>query len=399
MIAAPRRESHGAQYTLTLRAMIRPALIFFVLAASAAATADGARRWVETDRAWDRLPAPEQHGPRATLAAAADTLGDWPIRLAGVSLDRGLLADLAATPDHEPLLRAVRERVGRPVDLTDFLYLLDDLAAAGDNGLRGQTVYLPSGRARGAGILLHPDDVFNGEPRRYGGGRLAIYRPKRPADLKPAADGDPLGPRWTARYRNPGDEESMLEALAAAGGADFAGRIRALLEQFRSQGADAWVFSTVRSRERGYLIYGAFILSRANREATVRQRIETLDELNREWDLDIPIRWRHPDGWRATVNAAEAMANAYNVVYATRSGARYSSHYGAAAADFAAMALPREVTLTAPDGETSRTFDLSDPDHPRDLNLAPEMIEWVEEHFGMKKLRSDYPHWTDASGD
>jgi|AntDeeMinimDraft_5_1070356.scaffolds.fasta_scaffold00221_25 hypothetical protein len=381
-----------------LRTLVLLLLLLLPLAGMAAATAGGSR-WIETDRIWDRLPAPEADGPRATLAAAAETLGDWPIRLAGVSLDGEVLDDLAATPADEPLLRAVRERIGRPVDLTDFLHLLDDLATAGDNGLRGQTIHLPSGRARGAGILLHPDDVFDGEPRRYGGGRLAIYRPQRPADLEPAADGDPLGPRWTARYRNPGDQEAMLEALADAGGTDFAGRIRMLLEQFRAQGADAWVFSTVRSRERGYLIYGAFILSRADREATVRQRVETLDRLNREWGLDIPIQWRHPDGWRATVDAAEAMANAYNVVYATRNGARYSSHYGADAADFAAMNLPRKVTLTTPDGQTSRTFDLSDPDHARDLNLAPAMIEWVEEHFGMKKLRSDYPHWTDVSRD
>ncbi|MFW5969504.1 MAG: hypothetical protein ACOCP9_02595 [Halofilum sp. (in: g-proteobacteria)] len=378
--------------------MLRSLLVLMLSLTGIAAAVAGDTRWIETDRAWDHLPGPADDGTRASLAAAADALGDRSIRLAGVSVDRELLADLAATPADEPLVRAVRERIGRPVDLDDFLYLLDDLAVA-DDGLGDQTVFLPSGRARAAGILLHPDDIFEGEPRRYGGRRLAIYPPERPADLEPADDGDPLGPRWTARYRNPGDEEAMLETLADAGGADFADRIRDLLEQFREQGADAWVFSTVRSRERGYLIYGAFILSRADREATVRQRVETLDRLSREWDLDIPIQWRHPDGWRATVDAAEAMANAYDVVYATRNGARYSSHYGSGAADFAAMNLPREVTLTAPDGETSRTFDLSDPDHPRDLNLAPEMIEWVEEHFGMKKLRSDYPHWTDASRD
>lgn len=376
--------------------MIRPLLVLLLSLAGVTAAAGEEARWIQTDRSWDRLPAPERDGPRATLSAAADALGAWPIRLAGVSLDGQLLGDLAATPADEPLLRAVREGIGRPVDLPDFLYLLDDLAVAGDDGLRGQTVYLPSGRARGAGILLHPDDIFGGQPRRYGGGRLAIYEPERPADLEPAADGDPLGPRWTARYRNPQEEEPLLEALAAAGGADFARRIRTLLHQLRTQGADAWVFSTVRSRERGYLIYGAFILSRADGPDGVRQRIETLERLNREWDLDIPIRWRHPAGWRATVDAAEAMATAYNVVYATRHGARYSSHYGAGAADFAAMDLPREVTLTTPDGKASRTFDLSDPDHPRDLNLAPAMIEWVEEHFGMQKLRGDYPHWSDT---
>jgi hypothetical protein len=374
-----------------------PSLVLVLLSGTATAASDS--RWIDTDRAWDRLPAPESDGPRATLAAAAEALGDRPIRLAGVPLDGALLNALATTPPGEPLLRAVRERIGRPVDLRDFLYLLDDLARVDGSIARGQTVYLPSGRARGAGILLHPDDVFGGEPRDYGHRRLAIYRPQRPADLEPAVDGSPLGPRWTARFRNPEDEESMLAALAAAGGADFAARIRTLLDQFRAQGADAWVFSTVRSRERGYLIYGAFILSRAGNRETVAQRVDTLDRLNRDWDLDIPIRWRHPDGWRATINAAEAMANAYNVVYATRSGARYSSHYGADAADFAAMDLPRSLTLTTPDGQHSRTFDLSNPEHPRDLNLAPEMIDWVEQHYGMKKLRGDYPHWTDTFGD
>ena len=37
--------------------------------------------------------------------------------------------------------------------------------------------------------------------------------------------------------------------------------------------ADAWVFSTVRSRERGYLIYGSFILARADGEAEVARRV------------------------------------------------------------------------------------------------------------------------------
>mgnify|MGYP006435810559 CR=1 FL=1 len=368
-----------------------------LLGAAMGAHADTPRS-LTMDRSWDRLPAANA-GARERLAAAATAIAGRRIELAGVDLDADTLAALADTADHEPLLRAVRERIGRPVDLADFLLWLDDLAAAHATGLAGGTVYLPSGRARSAGILLHPDDVFTDRPRRYGGGRLLLDQPPRPDDLEPAPDGAPPGPRWTARYRNPQEEAAMLEALAAAGGADFADRIWDLLEQFRAQGADAWVFSTVRSRERGYLMYGAFILSRARDRASVEHRAAKLDRLNREWGLDVPISWRHPDGWRATIDAAQAMADAYNVVYATQRGARYSSHYGARAADFAAMALPREVTLTSPDGHTRRTFDLSDPSHPRDLNLAPEMIEWIEKHFEMDKLHSDYPHWTDAASD
>ncbi|MDZ7748724.1 MAG: hypothetical protein U5K43_07665 [Halofilum sp. (in: g-proteobacteria)] len=350
-----------------------------------------------TDRGFERLPAPAAAGARATLAAAADALDGWRVRLAGVDVDGPLLAALAATPAHEPhWCVPVRERLGRPVDLPDFLYFLDDVATAGARGLRGAGVWVPSGRARGAGILVHPDDVFGAQPRRYGGRPLAIFRPARPADLEPAVDGDPLGPRWTARYRNPQDEAARLDALERAGHPGFAARLRELLAQFRAQGAEAWVFSTVRSRERGYLIYGAFILSRADTADAVERRVAELERLNREWGLQVPIRWRHPDGWRATVTAARAMAEAYNVVYATRSGARRSSHYDGTAADFAVVDLPRRVTLRAPGG-AERSFDLSDPAEPRDLNLTPRLIAWVEAHFRLDKLRGDYPHWSDAA--
>ncbi|MDZ7829651.1 MAG: hypothetical protein U5K33_09260 [Halofilum sp. (in: g-proteobacteria)] len=43
-----------------------------------------------------------------------------------------------------------------------------------------------------------------------------------------------------------------------------------------------------------------------------------------------------------------------------------------------------------------RQFDLSGANEARDLNLTPEMIRWVERSFGFKKLRGDYPHWSDA---
>lgn len=353
---------------------------------------------IATDREWDVLPDPAGGNEHLTLAAAGRALGDRTIRLAGVAVDRGELTMLARTPPGEPMLRAVRERLGRPIDLTDFLLFLDDLVVAHARNLEDKTFWVPSGRARRAGILLHPADVFGGEPRHYGGPRLALTRPARPAELEPAADGDPLGPRWTARFENPETEAEKLAAVERTHTRDFADRLRELLRQFRTQGAEAWVFSTVRSRERGYLIYGAFILSRAASEAQAAERIDKLERLKREWGLEVPIRWRHPDGLQATIAAARAMAGAYDVVYATERGARYSSHYSGAAVDFAVLDLPRSVTLTAPGGDTRRTFDLSDPEQPRDLNLTPALIEWVERHFQMRKLRSDYPHWSDAAG-
>jgi hypothetical protein len=123
--------------------------------------------------------------------------------------------------------------------------------------------------------------------------------------------------------------------------------------------------------------------------------VKRIEKLNRDWQLDVPITWRHPDGWRATREAARQMADTYGVDYATEKGAKDSDHYDGAAADIWAVGLPRKLTLVAPDG-AKETFDLADPEQTRDLNLTPELIEWVEEHFRFEKLRTDYPHWGDA---
>ena len=361
-----------------------------ILTVSAAPT--WAAETLDTNRQWDLLPAPNGDEGRQTLAAAAESLQSLDVTLAAEPLTEQRLNELAATPADEPLSRALRESLGQAIDRRDFLLFLDDVARA-----QSERVRVHSGRARRAGILLHPDDVFKGEPRRYGGQVLGIAPPSRPPDLDPAPDGAPLGKRWTARYPNPVDEAERLQALEAEGGDDFRARIEQLIEQLREQGAEVHVLATVRRRERGYLMYGAFTLSRASNQAQVAQRVDELNRLNREWNLDIPIEWQHPDGWQATIEAATQMAETYNVVYATRHGARHSNHYGAGAIDLSVTHLPRHLRLQAPDG-AERTFDLSGADEPRDLNLTPRLIEWIEAHYDVRKLRSDYPHWGDAAG-
>jgi hypothetical protein len=330
------------------------------------------------------------------FAKAASLLGDWTIELAGVPIDGPRLAPFGQ-PSAEPLLRRVREDLGRPVDVGDFLLFLDDVLAAGSR--RGERFHVHSGRARDAGILLHPDDVFLDRPRQYGAkDAVAVDLPVPQPELADAApDGSPPGPGWTARYRNPDDETSMLAALVTERpDADFEARVRALMDQLREAGADVYLASTARSRERGYLMWGAFQLSRATSSAQVEARAKLLDRRNGEWKLDVPIVWRHPDGWKATIEAARAMADSYDVVYATEHGARESNHYGGTAVDVIAVDLPRRLTLTAPDGAT-RSFDLADPSESRDLSLTPRLITWIEEHYGVTKLLADYPHWDDVT--
>lgn len=347
------------------------------------------------DRDWEVLRPDDD--PRAVLRQAGELLGDWTIELAGNAVDGAWLLELADTPDDEPILRAAREKTRQPLDLDDFLLFLDDVLVAGATR-RGERFVVHSGRARAAGILLHPDDVFRGRPRRYGDKhQLEVDQPPPPSTYPPAEDGDPPGPGWTMRYPNPATEAERYAALAAERpDSGFASRIASLLAQIEQQGGQTYLAATVRPRERGYLMWGSFVLSRATSERDVQAVVGKLHHANRMWGLDIPITWSHPDGWTATIQAARQMADAYDVVYATESGARNSNHYGAAAADFVAIGLPRELTLRAPDGAVA-TFDLSDPVNPRDLSLTPPLIDWIEEHFQMRKLDSDYPHWSDTA--
>jgi hypothetical protein len=264
--------------------------------------------------------------------------------------------------------------------------------------LRGQEVWITPGRARRAGILIHPDEVFDEpRPRLYGAlPRLSIERPAVQRDLPPARDGDRLGPNWTMRFRNPESEDEMLAALAERSASpDFEARIRSLMEQLRAQGAEVSLNSTLRSRERGYLMWGADLLRRAESEEALNEAVAKLQSANAEWHLDVPIHWPLPAGWRATREAAREMAETYQVVFASEAGARSSKHYTGEAVDLSAVALPRRLVLRGADG-ARRSFDLSDPAEPRDLSVSPELIDWIEVHFRLAKLRSDYPHWDDA---
>lgn len=354
---------------------------------------------LETNNRWELFTAPEDDAARRQILERASTmLQAWPIDFAGVPITAERLAEIARSPTEEPLLRTTRELLRRPVDLDDFLLFLDDLLLAGARGLPRTPVVLPPGRARNAGLLLHPHDIFKPERAPHygeGEGALLLSAPTSQSGLRAAKNGSVVGPRWAARYRQPGTQQGRLRALAKVN-PDFAARITSLAKQLKDQGAWVLVESTLRRRERGFLIYGSYWLGQADSARDVKKRIRRLDRLERELGLRVPIRWRHPRGWRATVQAAHALAETYGVDYATVGGAKKSDHYDGRAIDMWAVDLPRQLTLRAPDGAV-QTFDLSGPQEPRDLSLTPVLIEWIETHFVLKKLLGDYPHWGDEA--
>lgn len=341
-----------------------------------------------TDRRWDVLPA---EGLAAQLAAAASCFQSRTLDLDGLAVDaKTLRVWSAAAQDPEPT-RALREVARRPLRPEGLVRLLDDLCRA--PALERPT--LTGGRARKSGIFVSVGAVFEGELQRYGGMELAVDPPLDYRSLDAPEDGTVVSSRWAARYLEPESDDDKLAMLRAAN-SGFAGRVVDLVKQLQAHGATVVVESAVRSRARGYLLFGSYWLSRSQTPAEIAHRQARLTAYQSSWAQGVDIDWHHPDGPEASVRAARALADTFGVVYATYRGARNSKHYDGEAVDLSVVGLPRRLRLKAPDGAL-RSFDLSGADEPRDLSLTPVLVDWIELHFGLRKLRRDYPHWSDAS--
>jgi hypothetical protein len=227
---------------------------------------------------------------------------------------------------------------------------------------------------------------------------LIIQAMENLKSIEPAQDHEILGPRWVARYKDSSfleDLEKLKILKNKRPYSAFTERIDSLVSQLRSQGATVRITSTIRDKKRGYLMWGAFSLCHSKTDQAVRKQSKVLNRLNKRWKHNIPIIWSHPDGSKATRRSACRMARAYGVVYSTKNGAKNSKHYVGEAVDLVAVKLPKTLILKAPDGK-STVFNLKTNDwKTRDLNRNNAIITWVEKHFGLKKLREDYPHWED----
>ena len=369
-------------------------MVSFVVALLVSASPPPDGDLLSMNQTWDTLTATTSH--RAKLREAGRKLGWGRINLAGIWIDGVALRAVANIAQDQPLTRVLREAFERPIDVEDFLLFTDDVIRM-KRDLVKHPAHLPAGRARAVGVLLHPHDIFRkGVPRRYA--KTATVVSLAPLTeqitLTPADDGEVVGPRWAARYQQPLTEQGRMRALERAN-PNLAARVRSLIGQLKSQGAAVFVESTVRPRERGYLLYGSFVLSRSKNKKQLLDHIAQLRTFNKDWGLQVPIKWLHPAGWRATIDAARELADTFGVVYATPRGARASDHYDGSAVDLFVVNLPRRLKLRAPDG-ARWTADLSGANESRDLSLSPQVIRWIEKHFHLQKLRRDYPHWRDA---
>lgn len=176
--------------------------------------------------------------------------------------------------------------------------------------------------------------------------------------------GELSGPQWTARF--PTSRE--IDDLAAPFSAKVAGFVAAM----RTAGANVRISATYRPKERAYLMHWAWKIGK-----------QGYDPADVPPMPGVPIIWQHPTQARSR-RAARDMVEAYGMV---QIAALNSRHTEKKAIDMT-ITWSGALSIAEQDGGTKRIAT-----SPR--NGSNALLIDVGAGYGVIKLRSDPPHWSD----
>jgi hypothetical protein len=173
------------------------------------------------------------------------------------------------------------------------------------------------------------------------------------------------GPEWCARFPCSKSLDDLMP--------DFAGRVRAFLSALSHAGARISIADTYRPPQRAYLMHWCCMVGASGQDPDAVPPM-----------ADVAIDWLHGGDVAAARAAARAMMAGYRIRFPA---ALHSRHTQRRAID---MTIGWRGTLAVHDfdGELQRIAS-----GPRSGG-NPKLIE-VGRSFGVIKLASDPPHWSD----
>lgn len=178
------------------------------------------------------------------------------------------------------------------------------------------------------------------------------------------------GPQWCSRY--PGSV-SVADLTP-----DFRDVVRAFISQMEDGGATVRVSATWRPPERVYLMHWCWMIAR-----------EGFPPGNVPMRPDVPIGWVHQTASGASdLGASRAAAEAMVQSYAIRVEPSLTTRHALRLAVDMTISWTGDLTITDFNGRR-RTITSA----PRD-GMNPDLVA-VGATFGVRKLLSDPPHWSD----
>lgn len=204
-------------------------------------------------------------------------------------------------------------------------------------------------------------------PRDPRAGALAASLPElAAAALAPS----PSGPEWCDRFPT----SRSLDDLADP----FRGNARRFVAALRAAGATVSIAATLRPKQRAFLMHHAWRIAKQLEDP---RRVPPMD--------DVPILWAHVDAAGqfdpvASRQAAQAMVDRYGIVVQP---SLTSKHIAGQAMDIS-IGWAGTLEIAGADGAVMRIAD-----GPRNGQNAA--LHLVGRGYGVIKLVSDPPHWSD----
>jgi hypothetical protein len=176
---------------------------------------------------------------------------------------------------------------------------------------------------------------------------------------------EPSGPQWCKRYPGSTSPDTLLS--------DFKGRVWAFISAMEKAGATVQVTATFRPPERAYLMHWCWMIAR-----------QSLDPDDVPLLAGVSIDWAHDGDSTGARAAARAMVQAFDLQYQPSLTSR---HIQRRAID---MTIGWQGTLAIRDFDGNLQHIASTPR----TGSNPELVA-VGASFGVIKLLSDPPHWSD----
>jgi hypothetical protein len=176
---------------------------------------------------------------------------------------------------------------------------------------------------------------------------------------------EPAGPQWCARYPASQSLDDLLP--------DFGDKVHAFISQMQKAGASVSIADTFRPPERAYLMHWACMIGGSGQDPAAVPAM-----------AGVAIDWTCGDAVATARNAARQMMAGYQIQFPAALESRHTQR--------------RAVDMTIGWNGTLTITDFDGQDHtiasgPRD-GSNPQLIA-VGATFGVIKLISDPPHWSD----
>jgi len=184
----------------------------------------------------------------------------------------------------------------------------------------------------------------------------------------------PSGPDWCARFPTSRNVADLAEP--------FRGSVQRFLAALYAAGICVTIQTTVRPIERAYLMHHAAVIAgyRSKVGPWVQADPATMQDASA---AALGIDWTHGSDLKAAVRAARAMCGAYMIVFPPSLTSR---HIQGRAIDMS-LAWTGKVWVQKADGATIGLTGPGRGAHP--------LLVAVGAGYGVVKLTSDPPHWSD----